>query len=75
MTDLRPPLVIEVFDKSFVYQSTVAAPIEISATARLNNAGSATFTVASDEECVEDLLTAGARARVLYRADPAENPR
>ncbi|RHA43683.1 Gp37-like protein, partial [Cellulomonas rhizosphaerae] len=28
-----------------------------------------------DEECVEDLLTAGARARVLYRADPAENPR
>ena len=68
------PLVMEVFDKDFAYQGTIARPQDVSMTTRHNAAGAGAFTLDSDDDAVEALVAPGANMVCKYRHDP-DDPR
>lgn len=66
------PLVLEVWDKDFAYQGTIARPQALSLTARHNAVGGGAFALDADDDAVEALI-GGAFVTCMYRHDP-ENP-
>lgn len=67
------PLVLEVYNKNFVYQGMVSRPQAASFTARHNAVGVGAFTLDSDDDAVEALVEPGARIVCRYRHNP-DNP-
>ncbi len=64
------PLVMEVYNKDFVYQGMISRPQTVSLVPRHNGVGTGAFTLDSDDDAVEALTAPGARVVVKYRHDP-----
>lgn len=64
------PLVMEVYDKDFVYQGMISRPQEVTLTARHNAVGGGAFTLDSDDDAVDALVSPGANVVCKYRHDP-----